>query len=252
MRCSTRPTLLAIVLIAVTAGLVAPVGDDVAVTGEAILAPSAAVTALGASTPGPACTDRGYSLAPWHLTGTFRWYYNPVGAPASVASNTLTTLQAASEAVADGRNRCGVATALGTSQQYVGTTSRAAGISAAGTCTGDDGYSVTSWGTLPPSYLAYTCVYYNVRTGVVVGSDLLLDSSAHRWFTTLSPGCVNAYDLQTVAVHERGHTAGLAHVSQLAHGIESMSPTTLSCDISERLLALGDLTGLERLYTTNS
>jgi hypothetical protein len=252
MQRRARLVLLAVVLVTGAATLFAR-GDedaDTVVVGEAILAPSTVVGVVGAGWPGPSCMDTAYSLASWHLTGPFRWFYNPAGTPVPVASTALATLQAASETVATGRNRCGIRDTLPTSQQYAGGTDRAAGISPTGTCTGDDGYSVTSWGTLPLSYLAYTCVYYNSRTGAVISSDLLLDNRVHHWFTTLPPDCANTYDLLSVAVHERGHTAGLAHVDQSGHGIESMSPSTLSCDISERLLGLGDLAGLIRLYTT--
>jgi hypothetical protein len=64
----------------------------------------------------------------------------------------------------------------------------------------------------------------------------------------LSPTCSNAYDLETVVAHERGHTAGLAHVDQAMHAVETMSPSTTPCGTSERTLALGDLTGLKTRY----
>jgi hypothetical protein len=48
--------------------------------------------------------------------------------------------------------------------------------------------------------------------------------------------------------HERGHTAGLEHVGQAAHAAQTMSPSTMPCDISKRFLAAGDLAGLRNIY----
>lgn len=78
---------------------------------------------------------------------------------------------------------------------------------------------------------------------------MLIDNKLHQWFTTLPAGCSNKFDLLAVVVHQRGHTVGLAHVDQATHGTETMSPQTLPCDISERLLAGGDLAGLISMYS---
>lgn len=59
-----------------------------------------------------------------------------------------------------GQNRCGAAHALTTTEQYLGTSTKAAEVSAKGACTGNDGVSVTSWGALPTTTLAYTWTYY--------------------------------------------------------------------------------------------
>lgn len=245
----TLPLLLAIVLCTLATGLLAPRGVRVVVVAGAIVAGDPASRALPALDATNACTDTAYVLAPWHLTGPYQWYYNPAGAPAEVAGTALPAVQTATQTVLAGLNRCGIPAALSTSQRYLGITTRAPGISPSGACTGDDGYSVTGWGPLPPSYLAYTCVYYNASTGAVLSSDLLLDNSMHRWFTTPAADCADTYDLQSVATHERGHTAGLAHVDQSRHAMETMSPATRPCDTSERLLAMGDLTGLKKLYS---
>ncbi|WAL63927.1 matrixin family metalloprotease [Amycolatopsis cynarae] len=245
----TLPLLLAIALCAFATGLHASRGVRIVVVAEAILAGTPASAALAGFDTTDACTDPAYVLAPWHLTGPYQWYYNPAGAPPEVADTALPTIQTATQTVLAGHNRCGLPAALGTSQRYLGTTTRTAGISPSGACTGDDGYSVTSWGRLPPSYLAYTCVYYNASTGAVLSSDLMIDNSVHHWFTTPPAACLGAYDLQSVATHERGHTAGLAHVDQSRHATETMSAATRPCDTTERLLALGDLTGLKKLYS---
>lgn len=244
------PALTCAAMAAATVSTGVPTESEaVAVVGEAILAPTgAALPAATATTT--ACTDTAYALAPWRLASTYKWYYNPAGAPASVAATALPAMQTASQTVASGRNRCGTTATLTTTQQYLGATTRVAQIDANGACTGNDNYSVTSWGTLPPSYLGYTCVYYRPSTGAIIASDMLLDRKVHNWFTTLPANCSNAYDLESVVAHERGHTAGLAHVDQATHAVETMSPSTYPCAITERTLALGDLTGLKKLYST--
>lgn len=44
--------------------------------------------------------------------------------------------------------------------------------------------------------------------------------------------------------HERGHTFGLEHVSEYAHGKLTMSPIIKACHESERTPGKGDLLGL--------
>jgi len=220
-----------------------PPAEDIYVIGEPILA-SAASAHTSSVDIATACTDSSYTLESWHLAGVYQWNYNPAGAPASVASTALATFQRASATVATGQNRCGIVPKLSTSQQYLGTTTKAAQIDSTGKCTGNDGVSVTSWGTLPSNYLGYTCVYYR-GNGAVVSSDMLLDAKAHQWFTTMPASCSNTYDLESVAAHERGHTAGLNHVSAT---VETMSPSTRPCDTVKRALARGDLLGLQKLY----
>ncbi|MGB3439115.1 MAG: matrixin family metalloprotease [Actinophytocola sp.] len=225
--------------------------SDITIIGEAIVASPAAAAALSpmaAAAPPPGCADAAYTFAPWHLGTTYRWAYNAAGAPASVAAQALATIHTASQTVASGRNRCGLATGLRTTQQYIGATNKVAQVNAAGACTGNDGTSVTSWGSLPASYLAYTCAYYRTRTGVLLSSDLLIDGKVHKWGLTVPANCTSTFDLESVVVHERGHTAGLAHVDQTAHATQVMSPRNPPCTTIKRTLAAGDLAGLQRLY----
>lgn len=256
----SRTTLVSLAgSIAVAALVVAPIAsstpaarpaDGVTVVGEAILAGSAkpATKAATVAAPIPACLDTSYAAAPWKLSGTFKWYYNPANAPASVASTALSTLQTGTRNVMTGQNRCGSAPKLTTTDQYLGTSTKVAQVSNTGACTGNDNVSVASWGNLPPTTLAYTCTYYRTGTGAVLGSDVLIDNKVHQWFTTMPASCSNKFDLLSVVVHERGHTVGLAHVDQTTHAIETMSPKTRACDVSKRLLAAGDVAGMTSLY----
>lgn len=246
---TTLVTLTSLVAVA-TLALVAPAASPpqgVTVAGDGVLA-GPALPAARTVAPNPACVNTAYATNEWKLTSTFKWYYNPANAPASVAATALDTLKTGTRTVMTGQNRCGSMPALTTTDQYAGTSTKVAQVSAAGACTGNDNVSVTSWGDLPTTTLAYTCTYYQPRTGAVLASDMLIDNKLHQWFTTLPAPCASKFDLLSVVVHERGHTVGLAHVDQATHAIETMSPQTRPCDVSERLLAGGDLAGLTSLY----
>jgi len=221
----------------------APRDNGLRVVAEAIVAGTSAAS----TAPAAACTDNVYALEGWRHTATFKWFYNPAGAPAKVAPTALATLQKGTNTVFTGQNRCGIAPKLAMTQAYQGTSVKLAQVSSAGACTGNDGVSVTSWGNLPPTTLAYTCTYYR-SNGSVAASDTLLDNKLHPFYTTKPAGCANMWDLLAVVVHERGHTAGLAHVDQAAHAVATMSPRTLACDSSEVTLSMGDLAGLQKLY----
>ena len=82
-----------------------------------------------------------------------------------------------------------------------------------------------------------------------VAADVLIDNKAHNWFTTKPLACAGLYDLGSVMTHERGHTAGLTHVDQTTHASQTLSPKTMPCDTSKRLLAAGDLAGLRKLHS---
>lgn len=224
-------------------------GDDVTAVGEAILAAPAA-TAVLAGTANPDCTDTAYELERWRLVGTYTWSYNPAGAPASVRTAAATTIFRATANLVTGQNRCGIRPTLRIAHAYQGASVRVAQVSSTAGCTGNDGVSVTGWGALPVGMLAYTCVYYRTSTGAVVSSDMLINSAV-RWFAGALPaGCAGSYDLESVVVHERGHTAGLAHVNQILHPRQTMSPRSLACTTYKRLLGGGDLKGLQVLSGT--
>ncbi len=247
---------------ALTAATVTPAGptaggariaDDVTVVGRAILAPSAfelaaAPRPAAAATVNAACQDTTYALSGWQLPRRFSWYYNPRGAPASVASTAVTAIRNGSWTLFHAGYRCGSISDLSTTERYVGSSGRSAQVSSSGTCTGNDNVSVVSWGSLPPNTLAYTCVYYRTSTRTVLASDTLIDNKIHAWFTALPPGCSGQWDLQSVMVHERGHTAGLSHVDEAVHSSQTMSPKTPPCSTAQRVLGAGDVEGLKSMY----
>jgi hypothetical protein len=79
--------------------------------------------------------------------------------------------------------------------------------------------------------------------------------SAHHfaWNTALDPSldsCTSKfrYDVWVVAVHELGHGAiGLDHVDD-PHSVMYPEASQFTCDLTGRLLALGDVRGLRRNY----
>jgi hypothetical protein len=228
--------------------------EHVTVVGEAIMAPNGfqlAAAPRAAAVVNAGCRDTARVLAAWRLPSTFRWYYNPRHAPAPVAATALTALRNGTWTVFHANYRCGGTTSLATAERYVGTSARAAQVSSTGACTGNDNVSVASWGRLPSSMLAYTCIYYRTGTKQILASDVLIDNKIHKWFTTKPASCSNMFDLLAVVVHERGHTVGLDHVDQTAHKVATMSPRTLACDTSERTLSAGDLAGLVARYGTS-
>ncbi|WP_345732999.1 matrixin family metalloprotease, partial [Cryptosporangium minutisporangium] len=71
----------------------------------------------------------------------------------------------------------------------------------------------------------------------------------YKFFTT-TKNCNNAYDLQSVVLHERGHSLGLNHVSQSANASAVMTPALSACSVGKRTLGLGDYRGLAATYGT--
>jgi len=227
--------------------------DEVTVVGEAIMAPTAFELAASpartaATTVDAGCLDFTYALAAWRLPKSFSWYYNPQGAPASVASTALTAIRGGSWTLFNAGFRCGSTSPLSVTETYVGSSTKKAQVSETATCTGNDNVSVVSWGTLPSNVLAYTCVYYSTASKTVIGSDVLIDNKYHQWFTTMPASCSNMFDLQSVMVHERGHTAGLAHVDQVLRSALTMSPKTPPCNTTRRTLGAGEVAGLKAMY----
>jgi len=244
---ATIATATALVTVSAAAPLAAP-ADDVIVIGEAILASPATLTATTTATSTMAgCDDASYDLRGWRLGSTYSWYYNGADAPASVAAGALAAITNGTKNVVAGVNRCGITASLSMSQQYLGSTTRAAQIGTDGSCTGNDGVSVSSWGTLPAGVLGVACAYYRSSSGTLTASDMMLNKDM-RWFIRKPIACSGMFDLKSVVVHERGHTFGLGHVSQTTSAYQVMSPKTRACDISKRKLNAGDLAGLTALY----
>ncbi|TQS46133.1 matrixin family metalloprotease [Cryptosporangium phraense] len=191
------------------------------------------------------CTDAAYSLSGWKLND-FKWYYNPAGAPAAISTTAATAISAGTTALT---SACGQKS-LGLTPAYVGQTAATPQVGAAGNCTGNDGRNVIGWVAGSGRWLGMTCTYFKTVNGVktATGTDTALNTQ-YKFFTSTA-NCSGAYDLQSVVLHERGHSLGLNHVDQTAHASAVMTPALSACTIGKRTLGLGDYSGLKSMYGT--
>ncbi|TQS40506.1 matrixin family metalloprotease [Cryptosporangium phraense] len=191
------------------------------------------------------CTDSAYALSGWKLP-SFKWYYNPAGAPAAVRASAPAAISAATTSLT---RACGQK-AIKLAPSYGGATTAGVQVGAAGNCTGNDGRNVIGWRAGSGRWLGMTCTYFKTINGrkTVTGTDTALNTQ-YKFFTS-AKSCSGAYDLQSVVLHERGHSLGLNHVSQASHASAVMTPALAPCSVGKRSLGLGDYRGLAATYGT--
>jgi len=161
------------------------------------------------------------ATAPRWKPNVINWYYNPTGAPASIASTALNTIR---ESMAYWTSVCNI------NFNYMGTTANLA------ERTAKDGVNVLGWGTADGA----TGITYNSMRGSVVPiaiteSDINFNTSQVT-STTL---------LRAVANHELGHMLGLSH-SNVSESIMYANPYH---DVQYLLtLRMDDITGCAEVY----
>lgn len=211
--------------------------------GRVTIRHEAPTTPASPTTTASACSSGDYVTLGYHVSGSYKWAYNPAGAPRSVAKAAASTLKVATTNITAGRDDCGIGSKPRTSNTYLGTTKAAPGLTSTARCGGNDGRSVTGWKSLSAGgVLAVTCTY--TRGAVVVASDAAINTR-FAWSTSKA-FCHNAYDLKGVMTHERGHTFGLGHAT--GDPALTMYPSVRACDFTKSTLGRGDLLGLLRIY----
>jgi len=196
----------------------------------------------------PECTVGAYSTMGYRWTKKLRWRLSFGSIPSGYnRSDVLGAFRRANTNITHQHNHCGYSDQVSATAEYLGSTSRLAGISSRGSCVSNDGQNVVSFGSLPSGTLAVTCTWYS--GGRALSSDMKVNRG-YAWYTGSAPpaGCSRRFSLRAVATHERGHTFGLGHVSESRYPYMTMSTAVAPCTSSASSLGWGDIRGLRRLY----
>jgi hypothetical protein len=206
----------------------------------------------------PACQDNRFTLRGTQIEGSIEWRYNRNTAEKVQQGNTspLEAIKNAATNIENVDNSCNLPDAVDGDQfWYVGTTSQRADVFSENgvlACEPSDGVSVVSWGPIARGTLSAECTYTSGLTADgfrrTVESDIEINKANYAW-TTKPNDCRGRYDLESVMTHERGHSAGLDHVGTFADSELTMVPSVSRCDRKLRTLGLGDVQGLEALYS---
>jgi hypothetical protein len=113
-----------------------------------------------------------------------------------------------------------------------------------------DGVNVISWPSVwnqVSSAFAITLTAYDINTGFIVDSDIVLN---HNFQFFSQPGDVapDRVDLRYVLLHENGHLAGLDHSPDPS----AVMNTNFMAGIVGHGLAADDINGISTLYPANS
>ena len=225
------------------------VGDE---SEDAQTSPDLVMAASGPSE----CSDRAFNLRDYKAFVVLRGYFNTNSTPNGLSRRAaVRAVRRGTADVFDSRNNCHmgdrVPDQIGMS--YEGSINARAQVGTGGNCIGQDRKSVVSFGTLRSSALAVTCTERHLIDGKwhTKWSDIMINKAHFKWTTRPRSRSCNGlkYDVESTVAHERGHTFGLDHVSESAHGNLTMSDQSNGpCQLSERSLGRGDVLGLARKY----
>jgi hypothetical protein len=213
---------------------------------ETAAAGSTRPTIAAGTTAAADCRDRSRTLFPWRVR-LLTWTLATRGAPSTLRDRNggtkrlLEVMARAQHNVTWARNRCGRPDRVHSKGWFTNRTTRWANVSSGGGCTGGDGQSTISFGSLPYPSVAMTCVY-GVRNGVASEADIRVNTNA-RWALGLGACSGSELLLESVMTHEFGHVYGLGHTHSSPW--MTMAPLIRYCDAGPTTLGLGDLLGLE-------
>lgn len=198
------------------------------------------------------CADRAFTRLSYRVQPGLSYYFNRATTPSEITPTAAeAAVRRSTTNVANTRNACRLGDRVPVGMAYAGRTRSGAGVTASGVCGANDGKSIVSFGALSSGALAVACTNYTVggsRPDQVTASDIKINTRPMWTTAPTASSCRNRYDLESVLTHERGHTFGLGHVSESAHGNLTMSTKVGPCDASQRTLGRGDVLGLDGKY----
>lgn len=209
---------------------------------------------IGAASRSGECSDAAYNDEDWRVTAGFGYGFNRSTTPPEIGADAAEgAIKAGGTNITSVHNNCRLPDEVPAELTYLGNTNATADIIGDRCDTnGGDGNNVVSFGDLSGGTLAVACTRFAPNPSgydEVTESDIKINKADFKWTTNPRPrSCKNKYDLQSVMTHERGHTFGLGHVSESAHGKLTMSPLIGACQKSPRALGKGDVLGLNNKY----
>jgi hypothetical protein len=215
----------------------------------------------------PSCYESSYTHESYKRTSqTYEWIYDPGIETSPVTRvrepypNVIADILQGAMNMTTGVNPCLLAPIVGLSEQWVLYDPAAEGLfTGPGDCDNDarSGNDIVDWGDLPGIALAVTCAsgfitFLGIRLQPIE-TDVRFDAD-QPWLSPDEQALLlsgsrecprQAWDVQSVTVHEFGHVWGLDHSADYD---QTMYPTIPPCDLSKRDLGYGDYLGLATKY----